>query len=163
MTYHKEGPACGKIPCDPTSSEADCEYLLDPYQLQSSHSVGINSPGVQKMCRIYGAAMRNNMNEKLEKIKNWFKRYPYMIALLYMAFYLKAFEWLEQNIVPRYIIHSVCILVSVCGRYLYLVQTPRMGRLQEALPDDIFRAYDLPGDLLCIPDRAESASGAEPA
>ena len=97
MTYHKEGPACGKIPCDPTSSVADCEYPLDPYQLQSSHSVGINSPGVQKMCRIYGAAMRNNMNEKLEKIKNWFKRYPYMIALLYMAFYLKAFEWLEQE------------------------------------------------------------------
>ena len=29
MTYQKEGPACGKIPCDPTSSEADCEYLLD--------------------------------------------------------------------------------------------------------------------------------------
>ena len=28
MTYHKEGPACGKIPCDPTSSEADCEYPL---------------------------------------------------------------------------------------------------------------------------------------
>ena len=25
----KEGSACGKIPCDPTSSEADCEYLLD--------------------------------------------------------------------------------------------------------------------------------------
>ena len=22
MTYQKEGPACGKIPCDPTSSEA---------------------------------------------------------------------------------------------------------------------------------------------
>ena len=57
------------------------------------------------MRRIYGAAMRNNMNEKLEKIKNWFKRYPYMIALLYMAFYLTAFEWLEQNIVPKYIIH----------------------------------------------------------
>ena len=29
MTYHKEGPACGKIPCDPTSSEADCEYPFD--------------------------------------------------------------------------------------------------------------------------------------
>ena len=57
------------------------------------------------MRRMYGAAMRNNMNEKLEKIKNWFKRYPYMIALLYMAFYLTAFEWLEQNIVPKYIIH----------------------------------------------------------
>ena len=30
MTYHKKGPACGRIPCDPTSSEADCEYPLDP-------------------------------------------------------------------------------------------------------------------------------------
>ena len=29
MTYHKEGLACGRIPCDPTSSEADCEYPLD--------------------------------------------------------------------------------------------------------------------------------------
>ena len=29
MTYHKEGPACGRIPCDPTSSEADCEYPFD--------------------------------------------------------------------------------------------------------------------------------------
>ena len=28
MTYHKEGPACGKIPCEPTSSEVDCEYPL---------------------------------------------------------------------------------------------------------------------------------------
>ncbi len=29
MTYHKEGPACGRIPCDPASSVADCEYPLD--------------------------------------------------------------------------------------------------------------------------------------
>ena len=29
MKYHKEGPACGRIPYDPASSEADCEYLLD--------------------------------------------------------------------------------------------------------------------------------------
>ena len=29
MTYRKEGPACGRIPYDPTSSEADCEYPLD--------------------------------------------------------------------------------------------------------------------------------------
>ena len=29
MKYHKEGPACGRIPYDPTSSEADCEYPLD--------------------------------------------------------------------------------------------------------------------------------------
>ena len=32
MTYHKEGPACGRIPYDPASSEADCEYPLDPNQ-----------------------------------------------------------------------------------------------------------------------------------
>ena len=28
MKYHKEGPACGRIPYDVTSSEADCEYPL---------------------------------------------------------------------------------------------------------------------------------------
>ena len=28
MKYHKEGPACGRIPYDSTSSEADCEYPL---------------------------------------------------------------------------------------------------------------------------------------
>ena len=29
MTYDKEGPVCERIPYDPTSSEADCEYPLD--------------------------------------------------------------------------------------------------------------------------------------
>ena len=29
MTYHKEGPACGRIPYDLASSKADCEYPLD--------------------------------------------------------------------------------------------------------------------------------------
>ena len=28
MKYHKEGPACGRIPYDAASSEADCEYPL---------------------------------------------------------------------------------------------------------------------------------------
>lgn len=66
----------------------------------------MNLSGVQKMRRVCGVAMRGkDMNEKLEKVKNWFKRYPYMIALLYLAFYLTVFEWLEQNIVPKYIIH----------------------------------------------------------
>ena len=46
MTYHKEGPACGKIPCDPTSSEAspvsraagmDCEYPLDRMDIFRDH------------------------------------------------------------------------------------------------------------------------------
>lgn len=45
------------------------------------------------------------MNEKLEKIKNWFRKYPYMIALCYLVFYMTAFQWLEQNVVPKYIIH----------------------------------------------------------
>ena len=29
MKYHKEGPACVRIPYDPASSEADCEYPFD--------------------------------------------------------------------------------------------------------------------------------------
>ena len=36
MAYHKEGPACGKIPCDPTSSEADCEYPLDGGEMRDN-------------------------------------------------------------------------------------------------------------------------------
>ena len=32
MKYHKEGPACGRIPYDATSSEADCEYPFDQNQ-----------------------------------------------------------------------------------------------------------------------------------
>ena len=42
---------------------------------------------------------------RLEKVKNWFKMHPLMIAILYLMFYLTAFEWLEQNVVPKYIIH----------------------------------------------------------
>ena len=38
MTYHKEGPACGRIPCDPTSSEADCEYPDVYKRQQMNHS-----------------------------------------------------------------------------------------------------------------------------
>ena len=35
MKYHKEGPACGRIPYDPASSEADCEYPLDYFSTPS--------------------------------------------------------------------------------------------------------------------------------
>ena len=28
MKYHKEGPACGRIPYDPTGSETDCEFSI---------------------------------------------------------------------------------------------------------------------------------------
>ena len=42
---------------------------------------------------------------KLEKMKNWFKKYPLMISVLYLIFYLSVFRWLEMNVVPKYIIH----------------------------------------------------------
>ena len=42
---------------------------------------------------------------RTEKIKSWFKQHPYMIAVVYLIFYLLAFSWLERNIEPRYIIH----------------------------------------------------------
>ena len=42
---------------------------------------------------------------RLEKMKSWFKEHPYTIALLYLAFYLSVFQWLEVTVVPKYIIH----------------------------------------------------------
>lgn len=41
----------------------------------------------------------------VEKTKNWFRKYPLMISVCYLIFYLCAFHWLERNIVPKYIIH----------------------------------------------------------
>ena len=46
-----------------------------------------------------------NMEARLIKIKNWFRKYPFMISVLYMVFYLSAFAWLEAHVVPKYIIH----------------------------------------------------------
>lgn len=43
---------------------------------------------------------------RIEQIKNWFKKHPYAMALLYLAFYMSAFHWLEANVKPEYIIHS---------------------------------------------------------
>lgn len=41
----------------------------------------------------------------IEKVKNWFKKYPIMISVCYLIFYLSAFRWLEETVVPKYIIH----------------------------------------------------------
>ncbi len=41
----------------------------------------------------------------MESIKNWCKKNPYKMAILYLIFYLAVFNWLEENVVPRYIIH----------------------------------------------------------
>ena len=41
----------------------------------------------------------------IEKVKNWFKKNPLMISVCYLIFYLSAFHWLEENVVPKYIIH----------------------------------------------------------
>lgn len=42
---------------------------------------------------------------KIEKMKNWFKRHPLMIAVCYTIFYMSTFRWLEEIVVPKYIIH----------------------------------------------------------
>lgn len=42
---------------------------------------------------------------QIEKVKNWFKKYPLMISVGYLIFYLSAFTWLEKTVVPKYIIH----------------------------------------------------------
>ncbi len=49
--------------------------------------------------------MGDFMNEKRERIGAWFRRYPYMVSVLYLIFYLIVFEWLETHVVPKYIIH----------------------------------------------------------
>lgn len=41
----------------------------------------------------------------MEKLKSLYRKYPYRAALLYLLFYLAAFQWLEANVVPKYIIH----------------------------------------------------------
>ncbi len=60
MTYHKEGPACGKIPCDPTSSEADCEYPLDSNKQQSGLRIS--------------ALIETGGKHQMEEKKGFFKR-----------------------------------------------------------------------------------------
>lgn len=42
---------------------------------------------------------------QIQKVKSWFKQHPLMISVCYLIFYLTAFCWLEQNVVPKYIIH----------------------------------------------------------
>jgi len=42
---------------------------------------------------------------RVQKIKAWFRKYPLMISVCYLVFYLLAFQWLEKNTVPKYIIH----------------------------------------------------------
>lgn len=42
---------------------------------------------------------------QIEKIKNWFKQHPLMISVAYLIFYLSVFCWLEETVVPKYIIH----------------------------------------------------------
>lgn len=42
---------------------------------------------------------------RVESIKNWCQKHPYKMAILYLIFYLAVFNWLEANVVPRYIIH----------------------------------------------------------
>lgn len=42
---------------------------------------------------------------RIQRIKNWYKKHTLMIAVSYLIFYLTAFCWLEETVVPKYIIH----------------------------------------------------------
>ena len=45
MKYHKEGPACGRIPYDSTSSKADCEYLFCVKEVLMKKALGLGILG----------------------------------------------------------------------------------------------------------------------
>ncbi len=67
---------------------------------------------------------------KLETIKNWFKKYPYMVALVYMAFYLTVFHYLENTVVPKYIIHcKLDEMIPFCEAFIipYIFWFPYMA------------------------------------
>ncbi len=53
------------------------------------------------------------------KIKAWFLKYPLMIAICYLAFYLVVFHWLEVNVVPKYIIYcKLDSLIPFCEAFI---------------------------------------------
>lgn len=67
---------------------------------------------------------------KLEAVKNWFKKYPYMVALVYMAFYLTVFHYLENTVVPKYIIHcKLDEMIPFCEAFIipYIFWFPYMA------------------------------------
>ncbi len=64
------------------------------------------------------------------KIKNWFKKYPYAIALIYLAFYLCAFRYLENTVTPKYIIHcKLDEMIPFCEAFIipYVFWFPYVG------------------------------------
>jgi membrane-associated phospholipid phosphatase len=66
----------------------------------------------------------------METIKNWCKKHPYGMALIYLAFYLAVFGWLEANVTPRYIIHcKLDELIPFCEAFIipYVFWFPYVG------------------------------------
>lgn len=56
---------------------------------------------------------------RVEKIKNWFKKYPLMIAGCYTVFYMSVFSWLERTVVPKYIIHcKLDEMIPFCEEFI---------------------------------------------
>lgn len=81
-------------------------------------------------CAVYTELGRDSMNEKVESAKNWFKQHPYMVSLLYLAFYLITFQWLEKNVVPKYIIHcKLDEVIPFCETFIipYILWFPYVG------------------------------------
>ncbi|MCD7883252.1 MAG: phosphatase PAP2 family protein [Lachnospiraceae bacterium] len=70
------------------------------------------------------------MRTKINKICAWFRRYPLMISVCYLLFYLAAFHWLEETVVPRYIIHcKLDELIPFCEAFIipYICWFPYIG------------------------------------
>lgn len=56
---------------------------------------------------------------RVEKIKNFCRQHPYVMALTYLVFYLAAFQWLELNVKPKYIIHcKLDELIPFCEAFI---------------------------------------------
>ncbi len=56
---------------------------------------------------------------KLAKIGAWFRKNPLMICICYLLFYMAAFQWLEVNIVPKYIVYCrLDGLIPFCEEFI---------------------------------------------
>lgn len=61
----------------------------------------------------------SKLEMRLEKVKNFFRKYPFAVAILYTVFYLCVFMWLEANVVPRYIIHcGLDEMIPFCEEFI---------------------------------------------